>query len=92
MDAIENARQTAATLHREAVEKDHDPAHPYAFAKSEAERRGIIVEPTKQGAAILDGGRAKFIRDEQLILHERCDSEFEQAFLVAHELGTSAIP
>src|ERR1700761_941586 len=87
MDAIELARQAAARLHAEAVANGHDPWKPYAFAKAEAERRGLDVEVTAQGAAVLDGGRAVFVARDSLILHEDAVTPFEQAFLVAHEVG-----
>jgi len=87
MDGVELARQIAVELHRNAVARGADPWSPYAFVVAEAERRGLDVEPTATGAAILDGGRAVFIPEDDLILHERAGSPFEQAFLVAHELG-----
>lgn len=87
MDAIENARRTATQLHAERVAKGGDPANPYDFVKSEIESRELYLEGTKPGAVLLDGGRAKYIPNEGLILHEKCDSEFENAFLAAHELG-----
>ena len=87
MDAIENARQIASQLHAERVASGCDPTKPYAFVKSEIENRELCLEDTKPGAALLDGGRAKYIPNEWLVLHERCESEFENAFLAAHELG-----
>jgi Zn-dependent peptidase ImmA (M78 family) len=87
MDAIELARQAAARLHAQAVANGHDPWKPYAFAKAEAERRGLDVEVAAQGAAVLDGGRAVFVARDSLILHEDAGTPFEQAFLVAHEIG-----
>jgi len=87
MDAIENARRIASQLHAERVAKGCDPTEPYAFVKSEIENRELCLEDTKPGAALLDGGRAKYIPNEWLVLHERCESEFENAFLAAHELG-----
>lgn len=74
-------------MHAEAVANGHDPWEPYAFAKAEAERRGLDVEVTAQGAAVLDGGRALFVARDGLILHEDVGTPFEQAFLVAHEVG-----
>ena len=87
MDGVEIARQTAAKLHKEAVAAGHDPTQPYEFAVSEAGRRGLDVEATVAGANLLDGGRAVFIPQDALILHEKEGTRFEQAFLVAHELG-----
>lgn len=87
MDAIELARQAAARLHAQAVANGHDPWQPYAFARAEAERRGLDVEVTTPGATVLDGGRAVLVARDDLILHEDAGTPFERAFLVAHEIG-----
>lgn len=87
MDGIELARQVAADLHTQAVARGEDPQHPYVFVVAEAKRRDIDVEKATSDASILDGGRATFIPNEALILHENIGSLFEQAFLVAHEIG-----
>lgn len=87
MDAVELARQIAADLHRQAVAKGHDPWRPYEFAVTEAQRRGLDVEPTAAGSVMLDGGRATVVAADSLILHENIGTVFEQAFLVAHEIG-----
>ncbi|RTL28822.1 MAG: ImmA/IrrE family metallo-endopeptidase [Rhodocyclaceae bacterium] len=87
MDAVELARRSAAALHATAVAAGHDPCHPYAFAVAIADLRGLDVEPTKPGAAILDGGRATLIPKDDLIVHEKRGTDFERAFLVAHEIG-----
>ena len=87
MDAVELARRAAAALHQAAVERGLDPWRPYAFAVAEAARRGLDVEPTAAGAVLLNGGRATLLPDEGLILHEDIGSDFEKAFLVAHEIG-----
>ncbi|MHA6821388.1 UvrD-helicase domain-containing protein [Ralstonia pseudosolanacearum] len=87
MDAIELARQIAASLHVQAVGRGIDPWDPYAFVVAEAKRRDLDVEKVACGAAILDGGRAKLVAGDSLIVHENTGSAFEQAFLVAHEIG-----
>lgn len=87
MDAVELARQSAAELHARTVASGHDPWRPLAFVVAEMRRRDLDVESTAKGAAILNGGRATFLASERLVLHENSGSEFEQAFLVAHELG-----
>ena len=87
MDAVEIARRIAARLHEKAVSARHDPQDPYAFAVTEAKRRGIDVEATRPGASQLDGARALFSSRDALILHENVGTRFEQAFLVAHEIG-----
>lgn len=87
MDIVELARQVAAELHARLVASGANPWSPYDFAVAEAKRRGIDVEPTAEGAAVLNGGRATFVAADDLILHENIGSRFEQAFLVAHEIG-----
>lgn len=87
MDAIELARQHAKRLHDKAVECGSDPWTPYQFAVGIANRLGITVEPCAPGAAILDGARAAFDGEISLIVHENVGTLFEQAFLVAHEIG-----
>jgi superfamily I DNA/RNA helicase/Zn-dependent peptidase ImmA (M78 family) len=89
MDALEIARQIAARLHAEAVGRGLDPWAPFEFAKAEAERRGIDIEPSAPGAAMLDGARAVFLPDaaDRIILYEDVGSDFEKAFLICHELG-----
>ena len=87
MDSVELARQIAAGLHARLVASGADPWSPYEFAVAEAKRRGIDVEPTAAGAAVLNGGRATLIAADKLILHENTGTPFEQAFLVAHEIG-----
>jgi len=87
MDNVELARQAAAELHARLVASGADPWSPYDFAVAEAKRRGIDVEPAAACAAVLNGGRATFVAADDLILHENVGSLFEQAFLVAHEIG-----
>lgn len=87
MDGAELGRKAAATLHDQAVAAGHDPWQPYAFAVSEANRRGFDVEITKKGSSGLRGARARFVPKGEFILHEKCSTLFEQAFLVAHEIG-----
>jgi superfamily I DNA/RNA helicase len=87
MDAVELARQRASELHAAAVAAGENPQQLYAFAVAEASRRGIDVEPTSPGATLLNGGKATFVASDALILHENSGTPFEQAFLVAHEIG-----
>ncbi|MFV9064064.1 UvrD-helicase domain-containing protein [Serratia fonticola] len=87
MQAVELAREAAAVLHDQAVASGHDPWQPYEFAVAEADRRGFDVESTKKGSPSLRGARARFFPTEKFILHEKCTTLFEQAFLVAHEIG-----
>lgn len=87
MDAAELGRRRAADLHEQAVSTGQDPRQAYAFVLAEAKRRGLDVEKANPGAGILDGGRATYVPADGLIIHENVGSEFDQAFLVAHELG-----
>lgn len=87
MDLVELARQRAAELHNNAVQRGLDPWMAYEFAVDEALRHGYDVEDVVPGAAMLDGGRAKLLPSGSLILHEKKGSRFEQALLVVHELG-----
>ena len=87
MDAVEVARQIAAQLHTALIEAGTDPWDCYALVNAEAKRRDIDVESTAKGAAVLDGGRATYVPKDRLIVHERCTTRFEEAFLIAHELG-----
>jgi superfamily I DNA/RNA helicase/Zn-dependent peptidase ImmA (M78 family) len=91
MDAAELARQFAAKYHDEAAAKGRNPWDPYNFAVAEANRRDIVVEATAPGATILSNSRATFIQADQLIVHENIGSAFDQAFLIAHEIGHSEL-
>lgn len=87
MDGVELARQIAADLHRQAQANGQDHWQPYEFALAEALRRGFDVESTATDSVLLHGGRATLIVADGLILHENTGTPFEQAFLVAHEIG-----
>ncbi len=87
MDRIELGRQVAADRHDAAVQAGSDPWNPLAFALAEAQRLNIATEPTASNAASLNGARAVFVPDASLILYARDGSEFDRAFLIAHELG-----
>lgn len=87
MDAVELARQLAAQLHTEAIARGLNFWNAYEFAVSEAAHHGYDVETTLPGAAMLNGGKAKLLPSEELILHEMVGTQFEQALLVAHEIG-----
>ncbi|OHV95085.1 UvrD/REP helicase [Janthinobacterium lividum] len=87
MDAIELARQRAAELHCEALKRGLDPWLSYEFVVAEVNQHGYDVEDIAPGAAMLDGGRAKLLPRSVLIIHEKKGTRFEQALLVAHELG-----
>ena len=91
MDSIELARQHAKRLHDEAVERGSDPWAPYQFAVGVATKLGITVEPCAPGASVLDGARATFDASIPLIVHENAGTPFDQAFLVAHEVGHAVL-
>ena len=87
MDAIEIARQRAEQLHYAAISRGLDPWKPYDFVVGEANSRSIDVEKCLQGSDELNGSRAFFDSAYRLITHEDSGSLFDQAFLVAHEIG-----
>lgn len=87
MDEIELGRRAAEKLHLQLVAAGHDPWKPLAFVKAEVTRRDLDVEDAAKGAANLNGGRATYVHDDHLILYERGCSDFETAFLIAHEIG-----
>ncbi|WP_372718353.1 UvrD-helicase domain-containing protein [Novipirellula sp.] len=86
-DRIEISRQRAGELHQQALIRGKSPLDFYAFAKAEAERRGIEVSRVPIGDARLCGGRALFDPDAWAILHEDTGKPFSDAFLIAHEIG-----
>ncbi|MEK7954368.1 hypothetical protein [Luteolibacter soli] len=87
MNGTELARQLAPILHEQAVQRGHDPWHPYAFAVAEANGNDIDVESVDPSAHLLNGGRAVFLPSDRLILHQNSEDLFTPAFLVAHEIG-----
>ncbi|CAI3802798.1 ATP-dependent DNA helicase Rep [Pseudomonas sp. MM221] len=91
MDAIELARQYAQQLHDTAVAHGTDPWCSYELVAAVATARGLTIETCLPGAAILDGAKATFDAGYGLIMHENSGTPFEQAFLVAHELGHAVL-
>ncbi|NKX32790.1 UvrD-helicase domain-containing protein, partial [Alteromonadaceae bacterium A_SAG1] len=87
MDAIEAARQKAAELHQAACARGSDTSALLSFVTDEAERRGIDVYPLAQGDPQLKGGRALYDSQAGMILYEDVGSDFDKAFLIAHEIG-----
>lgn len=87
MDATEAARREAERLHRANVAAGGDPTRPLAFALREATSRGLDVYALQEGDSQLKGGRATFDNQAGSILYEDRGSDFERAFLIAHELG-----
>lgn len=91
MDAVEAARQRAASLHAAAIVRGVDPWQPLVLVLGEVELAGLAAEPTDPAASQLDGALATFLADDGLILYGDGGSDFEQAFLVAHELGHAVL-
>src|SRR6218665_1713440 len=87
MDATEAARREAERLHRANVAAGGDPTRPLAFALREAASRGLDVYALQEGDSQLKGGKATFDSQAGGILYEDRGSDFERAFLIAHELG-----
>ncbi len=87
MDTAEVARREAERLHRANVAAGGDPTRPLTFALREATSRGLDVYALQEGDSQLKGGRATFDSQAGGILYEDRGSEFERAFLIAHELG-----
>lgn len=87
MDAIELGRQSAARLHDDLVAAGCDPWKPLALVAMAADRRNVEINAIERGSPLLSGARASFDPRTRSIKHERTGSDFEDAFLVAHELG-----
>jgi Zn-dependent peptidase ImmA (M78 family) len=87
LDAIELGRQRAATLHDELIGLGCSLWRPLALATRECERRGIEVTAIDRGSPLLAGASAAFDPRTRSIKHERTGNDFDDAFLIAHELG-----
>ena len=87
MDAIEIGRQRAAEINAELIVNGADISKPYELAVAAAERAGVEVQRVDKGSPMLNGTRAIFDPDMPMIMHEATGSDFEDAFLVAHEVG-----
>lgn len=87
MDATEAARREAERIHRAGVAAGDDPRTPLEFVRREALRRDLDVYALLPGDSQLKGGRAAFDSQAGIILYEDSGSEFDRAFLIAHELG-----
>jgi superfamily I DNA/RNA helicase len=91
VDAVELARQQAATLHAQAVSDGADPWSPQAIVSTVASMRDLEVELVKSGSPLLAGGRAQFDPRSRTIRHEDAGSDFYRAFLIGHELGHATL-
>jgi len=87
MSAAEAARQKAEQVHFSAVALGDTPEDLLEFAQREAERQGIEVYSLDPDDPQLKGGKAVFDCQAGVILYANAGSEFDSAFLIAHELG-----
>ena len=87
MDATEAARQKAQAMHLAAVLAGGDPTKILDFVRQEASRRDLDVYALPPGDSQLKGGRAALDCQAGIILYEDAGSDFDRAFLIAHELG-----
>jgi len=87
MDGIELGRREAARLHAELTSSGVDPWNLRELVQACAARKMLDIEAAAKGAATLGGARAALIPGADLIVHEPCDTDFDYAFLIAHELG-----
>ncbi|MDA8260483.1 MAG: UvrD-helicase domain-containing protein [Betaproteobacteria bacterium] len=87
MDATEAARREAERIHRSAIAAGDDPWKLLDFVRREAVRRELDVYALPPGDSQLKGGRAALDSQAGIILYEDTGSEFDRAFLIAHELG-----
>ncbi|MEO6003424.1 MAG: ImmA/IrrE family metallo-endopeptidase [Opitutus sp.] len=91
MDAVDAARRVAESVHRALVEKGADPWHLLDFVMQEASRRDIVVYGLPPDDPQLKGGQAVFDRQACAILYADGGTDFDRAFLIAHELGHVAL-
>lgn len=87
MDAIEVARRLAADISAELIANGQDIRNPYGLAVAAADRAGVEVQRVEKGSAMLNGARAVYDPDMLVIVHEATGFDFDDAFLVAHEVG-----
>lgn len=87
IDSIEAARRRASALHEIALARGLDPWKPLDHVLWQVDQAGFAAEATDPAASQLDGALACFLPADGLILYQDRGSVFEQAFLIAHELG-----
>jgi superfamily I DNA/RNA helicase/Zn-dependent peptidase ImmA (M78 family) len=87
MDAIEAARQEAERIYYAAISLGDKPEGFLDLVQREASRRNLDVYAVMAGDPQLKGGKATFDSQAGIILFENVGSDFDQAFLIAHELG-----
>lgn len=87
MDAVDAARKIAENVHRTAVEQGANPWRLLEFVLGEAAKRNIVVYALPPDDPQLKGGQAVFDSQAQAILYAEAGTDFDRAFLIAHELG-----
>lgn len=87
MDRLELARRAGALRHDAAAAGLPPDPTPYSLALAAAAVEGVRVRGVRPGSPLLHGGQATFDPETGLVLHQRTGNPFEEAFLVAHELG-----
>lgn len=87
MNATEAARREAEKIHLAAVAAGSDPWKPLDLIRKEASRLGLDVYAVADGDSALRNAKAVFDRQANIILHQASGSDFDRAFLIAHELG-----
>ena len=86
-DPLELIRRRAAALHATSVAEGADPSAPIEIAHAAAAACDLEVGARPPGNPILRGGRAVYDRDAGTIDHEGTGDPFQDAFLIAHEIG-----
>lgn len=86
-DSIEAGRRRASALHEAALRKGIDPWEPLELVLRLVEEQGFAAEPAAPASRELHGAFAAFLPVDGLIVYRDDGSRFEQAFLIAHELG-----
>lgn len=87
MDAIEAARRKAEHLHLEVARMGGSINEPLNFVSVEINRRDIELSKVTKDDPQLMGGLAVYDSQSETIIYSECESEFEEAFLIAHELA-----
>lgn len=91
MDAVDAARRVAESVHRAAVERGADSWDLLGFVGQDAARRDILVYGLPADDPQLKGGQAAYDSQARAILYADVGTDFDRAFLIAHELGHVAL-
>jgi len=91
MDAVDAARKVAESVHRALVEQGADPWQSLDLVLREVSRREIVVYGLPPDDPQLKGGEAVFDSQARTILYADVGTDFDRAFLIAHELGHVAL-